>query len=362
MVSDAVGQLSASLHGTVLGQYPWLEWFIRSVIDFLTGPLTGQRTRSYWPELVAALVIAALVFMIRDRLPGQRAGAFLRYCFPRPVFIHQSTLVDCKLTAANHFVAPLLNITWRLNSAMFTGVLVAGLTFLFGPPPHWFTWSASVMVLFTILCALADDFGYYLFHLLAHRVPWLWAFHRVHHSAETLQVVANVRVHPVELMLTPPFKSAGLSLVLAPAIYLGPGDAPLATIFGINLMVVFYGLIGAQLHHSHIWLSWGPVLEHILISPAQHQIHHSTAPRHWNKNMGGNFALWDWMFGTLYVPRTREDLTFGLGGGRQPHPTLLAAYLEPFWSIMPARGHAESLARRIFPSMFRGVADRELSR
>jgi sterol desaturase/sphingolipid hydroxylase (fatty acid hydroxylase superfamily) len=350
MIASAIQDFTTQLHDTRLGDYPWAEWFVGSMIDFLTGPLTGLRTRSYWPELAAALCIAAIVFIVRDRRPGERVGAFLRYCFPRRMFLHQSTWVDCQLIIANHFISPLINITWRLNTVWMTGGLLAGMVWAFGPAPHAYAWTAPMIVVFTIVYALAEDFGYYVFHLLSHRVPWMWAFHKVHHSAETLQVFANVRVHPVEVVMTGPFKAAAASLVMAPAVYFGPGDAPFATILGINLMVAFYGLVGAQLHHCHIWLSWGPVLEHVFISPAQHQIHHSAAPRHWNRNMGGNFALWDWMFGTLYVPKSREALAFGLGGDSgQPHPTLLAAYLEPFWSILPLRVRLLPIAGRIFP-------------
>ncbi len=338
MIAAYIEQFKAALHDTVIGDHAWLEWFIGSVIDFLTSPLTGLRTRSYWPELVCAVIIAALVFAMRDRRPGQGTGAFLRYLFPRAMFLHQSTWVDCKLIVANHFVTPVINIAWRLGTPLFVGAIVAGLTVVFGPPPRLFAWSATTIVVFTILWGLAADFGYYVFHLLSHRVGWMWAFHKVHHSAETLQVFANVRLHPVETVLTGPFTAAAAALVIGPAIYLGPGDTPFATILGINLMAAFYGLVGAQLHHCHIWISWGRTVEHVLVSPCMHQIHHSTDPRHWNRNMGGNFALWDWMFGTIYIPHGREELTFGLGGGTaQPHPTLTAAYLEPFWAILPGR-------------------------
>jgi sterol desaturase/sphingolipid hydroxylase (fatty acid hydroxylase superfamily) len=338
MIAAYIDWLKAALHASALGQYPWPDWFVASVIDFLTGPFTGLRTRTYWPEVVAAVVIAGIVYVARDRRKGGKATDFLGYLFPRAMFIHPSTWVDCKLILANNFVTPAINISWRLGTPLFIGLLLGGMVSVFGPAPHNLEWSATTIILYTILWGLADDFGYYVFHLLSHRVPWMWAFHRVHHSAQTLQVFANVRVHPVEIVMTGPFKAAASALVMAPALYFGTGEAPFATILGINLMSAFYGLVGAQLHHSHIWISWGRVLEHVFISPAQHQIHHSIAPRHWNRNMGGNFAMWDWMFGTLYVPREREELAFGLGDAvGQPHPTLLAAYLEPFWAIAPLR-------------------------
>ena len=67
---------------------------------------------------------------------------------------------------------------------------------------------------------------------------------------------------------------------------------------------------GATLHHSHIWLTYGRMLEHVFISPAQHQVHHSTDPQHYDRNFGTMLALWDWLFGTLYVIKGKEKITF----------------------------------------------------
>jgi sterol desaturase/sphingolipid hydroxylase (fatty acid hydroxylase superfamily) len=104
------------------------------------------------------------------------------------------------------------------------------------------------------------------------------------------------------------------------------------TLFGANFIFSIFHLLGANMRHSHIWLSFGPILERIIISPAQHQIHHSKAPRHWDRNYGEVFAIWDWLFGTLYLPgKEREIIEFGaVGDDTQAHPTLFAAYVQPF--------------------------------
>eukprot|EP01013_Petalomonas_cantuscygni_P041499 TRINITY_DN74243_c0_g1_i1.p1 TRINITY_DN74243_c0_g1~~TRINITY_DN74243_c0_g1_i1.p1 ORF type:complete len:138 (-),score=33.97 TRINITY_DN74243_c0_g1_i1:54-467(-) len=91
-------------------------------------------------------------------------------------------------------------------------------------------------------------------------------------------------------------------------------DMTATEIAGVNAFTVIAILAMANFHHAHIWISFGPVLERILISPAQHQIHHSTNPAHFNRNFGGSLAIWDWMFGTLYVTGEDEKLRFGLDG------------------------------------------------
>jgi sterol desaturase/sphingolipid hydroxylase (fatty acid hydroxylase superfamily) len=82
-----------------------------------------------------------------------------------------------------------------------------------------------------------------------------------------------------------------------------------------------------------VWFSYGPLLSKLFISPAQHQIHHSSARKHWDKNFGFIFAFWDLFFRSLYVPKEREELTFGLGEGRQEdiqYRSVTALYLLPF--------------------------------
>jgi hypothetical protein len=70
----------------------------------------------------------------------------------------------------------------------------------------------------------------------------------------------------------------------------------------------------------------------VLNSPAQHQIHHSDAPRHFNKNFGINLSVWDWMFGTLYVTQSKpEAIRFGTGeADHQRYLTLYSLIVTPF--------------------------------
>ncbi|MEL6701787.1 MAG: sterol desaturase family protein, partial [Pseudomonadota bacterium] len=85
-----------------------------------------------------------------------------------------------------------------------------------------------------------------------------------------------------------------------------------AQIAGVSVFFSVTALLMLNFHHSHIWVRYGRVMEHVFISPAQHQIHHSVEPRHFNKNFGQFLAIWDWMFGTLYIPEGREDIRIGL--------------------------------------------------
>jgi sterol desaturase/sphingolipid hydroxylase (fatty acid hydroxylase superfamily) len=102
-------------------------------------------------------------------------------------------------------------------------------------------------------------------------------------------------------------------------------------VLGLNAVIFVYYVMGYPLRHSHVWISYGPTLSRFFISPAQHQIHHSSAEKHWDKNMGGFFALWDWIFGTLYVPKQREELVYGLPGDEgKEYSGVAQLYVQPF--------------------------------
>ncbi len=95
-------------------------------------------------------------------------------------------------------------------------------------------------------------------------------------------------------------------------------------------------------------------MNHLLVSPAQHQIHHSTEPSHIDRNFGMVLAIWDWMFATIYVPRGREPFTLGLQDAEHgEYSTIWALYALPFRKI------ARRLRRRPEQTASFGAAARQ---
>jgi creatinine amidohydrolase/Fe(II)-dependent formamide hydrolase-like protein len=107
------------------------------------------------------------------------------------------------------------------------------------------------------------------------------------------------------------------------------------TIFGLNIVLFLFYVVGYNLRHSQIWLHFGKWASYIFISPAQHQIHHSTAMKHRDKNFGLIFSFWDRMFGTLYVPKGYEAIDYGINKEeKNPFKTTWELYVMPFkWSL-----------------------------
>jgi len=317
-----------------LGGLPLLPGLLKTLTAALCSPLTEVTSlHAWWLVAIDLLLIALLFYLVqRPRDPRWRAAGFLAFCFPRRILTHPSTRTDLKLYFTGAVLAPLTRLFWRFNAVLVAGVLLQGLIALAGPPPGVLAWGWGGAVLLAFAIALGRDLGFYACHLAHHRIPALWAFHKVHHSAEVMTPLATKRNHPVELALIPPCEAIGTALVLAPALYLFETAPRPVEVFGISLVTVVFAALGAHLYHSHIWLAWPAWLQRLILCPAQHHIHHSSAPRHHDKNMANMFTLWDWLFGTLYIaPRQREAFRLGVhGAAGQLHPGVVAAYLVPF--------------------------------
>lgn len=152
------------------------------------------------------------------------------------------------------------------------------------------------------------------------------------------------RIHLVEKLCEMLAKGSCLALYAGAFHWLCGGTVRPYTLFGVSYLVLLFNSLAANLRHTHVWLSFGPRLEHVFNSPAQHQIHHSRDPRHFNHNFGTNLSLWDWWFGTLYVTNSQpEPLSFGVGPrDNERYSHLSALILRPFlvtalklWRTLP---------------------------
>ena len=292
--------------------------------------LLQVKHRLYWLHVLSFLGLAGVVYA-RARRGSERRGlrGFLRFVFPARLWTHPSARTDYKLFVANSIVSPVTTLfAWA--SATLLGIRLALFLDAHVMASPQLAWSGPVTVAFSLALTAAIDLAQFLNHYLHHRVPFLWPFHAVHHSAEVLTPITAYRKHPFYDVTKKFINAAVVGVFMAAVIWAFGGQMRLWNILGTNAFYVAFLFFGVNLRHSHLWLDWGPVVDRVLISPAQHQIHHSVEPRHLNKNFGSIFAIWDWMAGTLYVPRGREEFRIGLGADApQEHPTLRAAWLRP---------------------------------
>ncbi len=143
-----------------------------------------------------------------------------------------------------------------------------------------------------IVFFLLKDFLEWCIHNLLHRIPWLWEFHKLHHSIRELDWIGNMRFHWMEIVV---YKS----LSYFPLVVLGVrGD--------VILWIAIISTLVGHLNHSNLNISWGP-FRYIINSPRMHVWHHDIILRgDHGKNFGVVFSLWDWIFGTAYMPMAPE--------------------------------------------------------
>lgn len=241
------------------------------------------------------------------------AHSFWQFIGGNRVHFHPSALLDYRY----YFVRAILKVVLVVP---IVG-LVDPYVLRSGDYIRFFTqlWGARVQVEGHLVLTLLYGLGVFLLqdfiHYWAHRAyhsRYLWAFHKVHHSATVLVPATASRVHFLEKVVERLTDLVFISAFAGLFWYACGGEISRYTLFGVTYLVFILNALAANLRHSHVWLSFGPVVEHVLNSPAQHQVHHSDAPRHFNKNFGVNLSLWDWMFGTLYVTQTQpEPIRFG---------------------------------------------------
>ncbi len=291
-------------------------------------------------SLASALVIsAAWLGLRRKRKKPLRFKVLARALFPSRIWKHASTRADIGLFLLSVTGMSLL-IGWGLVSARsIERVVEGGLNGMFGPSaigaPAWLACGALTLTGF-----LAYDFSYWFDHYLKHRIGWLWAFHRVHHTAEVLTPLTAYRTHPVDNLIFANISAAIIGVAEGVVHYLLGAQVPELAVAGTNIVLVAFLYTTIHLQHSHIRIAFTGRLGRIVFSPAHHHIHHSSDPAHYDCNLGSCLAIWDGMFGTLRLPDPKARLTFGTVAEEDPHSatgTLLYPFVLAFRSLWPAR-------------------------
>ena len=294
------------------------------------------------PLVLAGILLTGSVFyliFVRPQMAQRGWRAWLGYLFPREMYDSPSARIDIKI--------------WLLNGLLFIPafeacVIIAGLIIglgfndilrdVFGPvgPIVRSTW--AIVAIQFLGFWLGQGIGQYSGHLAMHKVPVLWALHRAHHSAESANLFTFLRSHPLEHFVNGATRVAGTAGGIGIAVYLTGEDllpATAATIFWYNVAYVLIGF--RSVDHLHIPVRYGRVLDVVIGSPIMHQVHHSAEVQHRDVNMAGAGYLYDWIFGTLYIPARGETWRWGLCdeelGDANPHNTLRGFFLEPLQTM-----------------------------
>jgi len=256
-------------------------------------------------------------------------SAFFKFLFPKEIYTHKSAIVDYYIYFINLFISPVLafvEVGVQTYIATSLGRFLIGLNA--GRPIIEGDWSTTTYLSFIVGFTMVSDFSVYLIHRFHHQSKVFWPIHALHHSAEVMTPFTLFRKHPLWNSL------AGLVSKIFTGIFQGIflfvfyGNPSFEILFGLNTIHVIYNFFGSNLRHSHVWLSWGKPLSYVFISPAMHQVHHD--PIRMTKNYGEIFAIWDWLWGSLYIPEQKEEFAIGIGVDQEnPHSTVAKAYYVP---------------------------------
>jgi sterol desaturase/sphingolipid hydroxylase (fatty acid hydroxylase superfamily) len=303
--------------------------FAKAVLAFLQ-----RDSYLYWPFIVSTLAIMVAVAWFAARPEGRGWRRQFGDYFSARVWWHPSARADYRLYFANALLLPLI-FGWLLFSDAHVAGIMDSMLGRQGAAPQAASAGIAGKLVYTMVFFVAYDFGRFVAHCLLHDVPALWAFHKVHHSAEVLTPMTAFRAHPFDLLVMAWVPALTTGLATWVFNLFSPGTVGFYTFLGLHVALWTVNLID-NLRHSHVWVTYGPRIGLWIVSPAHHQLHHSCEAKHSGKRGGSNrgfsLAVWDRLYGTLRMPEARaETFRMGLGDGTEPEwHSVRRMYLRPF--------------------------------
>jgi len=171
----------------------------------------------------------------------------------------------------------------------------------------------------TILAVALLDYTLYVWHVLTHRVPFLWRFHVVHHIDLDLDASTALRFHFAEMVISVPWRAAQIVVI---------GVSPLA--FAAWQAFLLPSIL---FHHSNVRLSKDVerYLMYLIVTPRMHGIHHSIVEEETNSNWSSGLAIWDRLYRTVKTGVLQDKIIIGVPTYREPDEVILTKVLKmPF--------------------------------
>jgi len=152
-----------------------------------------------------------------------------------------------------------------------------------------------------VIFFVVNDFVQWFTHVMLHKFTFLWRFHKVHHSVIEMGFAAHLRYHWMENLFYKPLKILAVML-------LGGFEPEMAFI------IHFFTILIGHLNHANVRITWGP-FKYIFNNSVMHLYHHAKVlPKGQMSgvNFGISLSLWDYLFGTNYIPQDKDG-TYELG-------------------------------------------------
>ena len=281
--------------------------------------------RVFWGYILSSILIACIYFYFNKKQ--------LRVSLSSKLWLHPSAKLDYYYFFIGYFIKVFMLFPIVISAKTIALFINKQLYLTFDFYENSFFSYEAVLIMYTICLFVVSDFTRYWTHRFLHTIPFLWEFHKVHHSAKVLTPITFYRVHPVENLLFGLRYSLSIGLVTGVFIYFFGAMIDIYAILGVNVLVFAFSLVGSNLRHSHVAFSYPKFLERFFISPKQHQVHHSK--KFFNKNYGGYLAIWDWIFGTLKFSKDVKVLKFGLRSEQMnEYNSIVNLIIAPFKNLV----------------------------
>lgn len=313
--------------------WPLWQAFSESFQAFL-----NPKSRIFFPYLLSALVLAVVFYAVANKEEDKGWKKTLHQLLHKDVWWHPSARVDYGLLLINNLVRIVLIAPYLMAHLAFAYTVVRAWEGCIGYQES-LVWSPfAINLSYTIIFLLLSDFSRFWWHYCLHRIPFLWELHKVHHAAEVMTPLTLYRVHPIEYFLFRLRSLLVFGVVSGSFFFWFRTQIEPWSILNIHVGLFLFNLLGANLRHSSVPFSYGKQLEKWFISPAQHQLHHSQAQEHHNKNFGSLFAFWDAWFGSLLLSQPKQQLQFGIEPEEQPaYRSLWQNIWTPIRRLLPKR-------------------------
>ncbi len=174
-------------------------------------------------------------------------------------------------------------------------------------------------ILETVFAVILLDYTLYIWHVLTHKLPFLWRFHQIHHADLDLTASTAIRFHFGEITISVLFRAGQILLI---------GVSP-------NALQIWQSLLFLSIffHHSNVRLpiKFEEKLEKLIVTPRLHGIHHSTEKDEMDSNWSSGLSIWDSLHGTFRNDVPQNKITIGVRGfDKESDVSLGKMLIEPF--------------------------------
>lgn len=302
------------------------------VSAFLLGLLSVllRRSKRLGTAGIALTLIAALLGGSRVPIDGELGnGPFLGLdWFLLNLIAFSAIFIPLERLFSRLPNQPIFRRSWRTDlSYFFVSTLLVQVTTLLTLKPAmiFFSWASQpgvqawvagqpFLLQFAAILFVADLTQYWV-HRAFHRVPLLWRFHRIHHSADAMDWLAGSRLHLVDIVVT-------RALSYVPIYVLGFGEGPL-------FAYVAFVSIQATFIHANLHFELRP-LRGLLATPQFHHWHHAADAEGVDVNFAVHLQLLDRFFGTFHLPKGRWPSAYGLASTERVPSGYVRQFVEPF--------------------------------